>query len=270
MNTLVPSGSSRRMLSTRRFPGGTEAACMGLLGFLLAAPAMPGCGSDPSTPEEDAANVAFPLLTDFPSTSQADATPLGGAFDVLTGQNESVVTLQVFAENGTLGHDHIIRATGFSGEITFSWADLSNCAIQVTLPVDGLAPDQDDMRKLAGLDGTLSKSDQESVKRNMTAADQLNQAKFGTITFQGSRCVASGQNGAGGHPVINVDGTLNLRGVSKSMTLPLEVATAGDTLAARGRVSFKHADFGFKAYNQVLFRNKEELYVQLDVRARRK
>jgi len=232
--------------------------------------ALGACGSNSTTPAEDAANAKFPLMTNFPSRSDADATPVGGRYSLLNGRNDSLLTLQLFAANGSLGHDHVIRSSDFTGDVTFSWPDVSSCAVNVTLNVDGLKADEDDMRELVGLDGTLPASQQSSIKQAMTAKNQLDSASFSTMGFQGTRCTTTSDTGAAGHPIINVDGTLTIHGTPKAVTLPLEVATQGNNLAVRGRLTLSHGDFGMKPFNQFnLFKNKDELYLQVDVRGAR-
>ncbi|MEW5854704.1 MAG: YceI family protein [Myxococcota bacterium] len=233
-----------------------------VLGALLAT----GCRAD-TTAEEDAQRVKFPLRDDFP-TGAAGSAPTPGTYQLLADPDRSHLAIQVFAANDTLGHDHVIRAKNWTGSVTFTWPDLSTCSVQLTLPVSELAVDEDDMRTLVGYDDKMSADQRQQVKGHMEAKNQLDAANHKEITFAGSSCVDTGARGAGGHPLINVNGRLTIRGASKDVTLPLEVAASNGTLAARGRLTATHTDFGFQPYLDAggLFANKDELYFVIDVR----
>ena len=52
-------------------------------------------------------------------------------------------------------------------------------------------PDEDHMRKLAGIEGSLDAGQREDIKENMLADDQLDVGAYPNITFKASSCEGS-------------------------------------------------------------------------------
>jgi polyisoprenoid-binding protein YceI len=235
---------------------------------LLGAASLSACGT---TPAEDRERVTFPARADFPATSQGslDSLTAGPRTYTLDSSLEaSHLYVQLFSAG--MGHNHVVRATSWTGFARFDPSSLADCHVSVTLMVEGLDPERDEMRDLIKED-RLSQSDRDTIREHLRGADQLNLAAFKTISFASKACTLSEQKGEGGHPVVNVKGDMTLRGVIREVTLPLEVAVDEQKLAARGVLTTSHEDFGFKPYEALggMVANKPELYFVLDVRGQR-
>lgn len=235
---------------------------------LLGVASLSACGT---TPAEDRERVTFPARADFPVTSQGsvDTLPPGPRTYALDSSLEaSHLYVQLFSAG--MGHDHVVRATSWTGSARFDPSHLADCSVTVTLQVEGLDPERDEMRDLIGQE-RLSQSDRDTIREHLRGEEQLHLTAHKTISFASRSCTLSGKKGEGGHPVVDVKGDMTVRGVTHAVSMPLEVAVDEQKLAARGVLTTTHEDFGFKPYSAAagLVRNKPELYFVLDVRGQR-
>lgn len=160
------------------------------------------------------------------------------------------------------GHDHAIRAMEFDGEVTWDPDDLSACAVRMSFPVTALAVDPDGMRDRAGLpaDGAIDDKQKQTVVRNMTAKGQLYAELHPDIRYTSTSCRAAGDE-------VEVTGTLEIRGVSKSVVAPLRIDVDSERFRARGSFTLGHADFGMRpfTYGPLTPKNREPLEFHLDL-----
>jgi polyisoprenoid-binding protein YceI len=234
---------------------------------LLGAVALSGCGT---TPAEDRERITFPARGDFPGgTSGLEAlSPGQRTYSLDADLEKSHLYVQIFS--ASLGHDHVVRATDWEGTVRFDPSDLSGCSVAVTVRVEGLDPERDEMRDLTGQD-RVPESDRETIREHLRAEDQLDLAHHETIQFTSTSCTLTGERGEGGHPVVEVTGDMTVRGATHEVKLPLEVAVDEQRVAARGVLTTRHTEFGFEPYSMAagLFKNKDELYFVIDVRGQR-
>ncbi len=237
-----------------------------LAATLLGAASLCACGTPPA---EDRERVTFPARDDFPALAGVDSlSPLSRTYTFDPNLERSHLFVQLFS--ASLGHDHVVRATDWWGSIAFDPANLSGCSVSVTVQVEGLDPERDEMRDLTGQD-RVSRSDREQIREHLRAREQLNLEEHKTIEFTSKSCALTGEKGADGRAVVAVTGELKLRGATHEVLLPLEVAVDEEQVAARGVLTTRHSDFGFEPYSMLggLFKNKDELYFVVDVRGRR-
>lgn len=161
------------------------------------------------------------------------------------------------------GHDHAVAPTSYQGTVTWSDADPSACDVRISFPVTALTVDPDALRATAKLDpdGAVGDGAKETIKENFLSRGQLYASSFPEITYQSSSCTPKG----GG--AWDVAGTLTIRGVGKSLTVPMTVSADGETFSARGSFRATHEDFGFKPFTNLAgaLRNKSELDFVVDV-----
>jgi polyisoprenoid-binding protein YceI len=144
-----------------------------------------------------------------------------------------------------LSHDHIIAATGWSGDVTWNVDDPGQCAVSITVPVAGLDPDADYLREMVGLEGTLDSNTRASVRKNMLSKAQLDADQFGEIRFTAASCSAAG--GA-----VNVTGDLQIHGVSRTVTVAMSADADGERFSAQGDLPIRATDYGFKPFTAML------------------
>ena len=160
------------------------------------------------------------------------------------------------------GHDHAITATSFDGTVVWDEDDASACKVEISFPVTALAVDPDGMRARAGLpeDGAIGDGAKKTVVGNMLGKSQLQSSQFPKISYTSSSC--SGTSGK-----VDVSGTLSIRGVGKSVTVPMTIAITDGTFSAKGSFQLGHADFGMKpfTYGPATPKNQEKLVFHVDV-----
>lgn len=176
----------------------------------------------------------------------------------------SALYVQVFRDPGTIGaglaHDHVVTATGWTGEVRWDPADPAGCEVRITVPVSGLRADEDAARARVG-EAPIAEGQRAKITESMRGPSQLDAAAFPTITYTATRCEPSGD-------IVRVTGELTLHGVTRSVTTPMRVHADGTTFAASGVFTAKASDFGFTPYTALLgaLRNRDEMTFTVEVK----
>ncbi|MDP2313897.1 MAG: YceI family protein [Pseudomonadota bacterium] len=236
-----------------------------------AAPPMAGA----KTPAAAPAPAATPVpATPTPATTGAAPAPAPEALPAAPVPTVATYTLepgksalyvQVYKDAGTvaanLSHDHVIAATGWNGTVRWDPSDVAACKVDIVVPVAGLRPDEEAMRKRVGYDQMLDADQREEVKGNMLGSGQLNAKSFADIKFTSTKCEAAGDK-------VKVTGNLTVHGVAKPVTSTMKISADGAALSASGTFSAKATDFGFEPYSALLgaLKNKNEMKFTVDVK----
>jgi polyisoprenoid-binding protein YceI len=185
-------------------------------------------------------------------------------------EHDGTIYALIFKDPHTLAarsaHDHVVRASLWQGRLRYVPGE-SSCTISVTFDVNALVPDEPELRARAGLDGTLTDKQRESVKRSMLARDQLAAHAYPFVRFVAERCSqASGTSG-----VTHASGTLEVRGVKKQVDVTIHFDVSDDTVSASGTFAVKHSDFGFKPYSGPFgaVKNGDDIRVVFEISAQR-
>jgi polyisoprenoid-binding protein YceI len=209
------------------------------------------------TPPPDAA-AAPPAVVE--PTAGAEAPPTGPQTYTLDAAKSSFVVL-VFKAGAASGlaHDHVVRATAMSGTVVADAANLATAKVDVTVQTKGLVNDETKMRKAHGLEGELPEKDRKTILENMQNADQLDVAKFPTITFVSTSVVP----GAGGKATVN--GTLTIKGKSQPIAFPATIAMKGKTVDGKGTMKLKFSQFGIEPYSAFFgaVRNQDDITLKI-------
>lgn len=130
---------------------------------------------------------------------------------------------------GFAGHEHLIRARGFSGRVVYRPEHLSDSRIEITVPADGLEvltpPDTAEIRKVT-----------QAMRTDVLHVDQ-----YPAIEFVGTGVAAID----GGY---RVAGRLTLGSATRDVTADVQVQVGPDTLRATGRFAVKQTDFGIRPF----------------------
>jgi len=135
-------------------------------------------------------------------------------------------------------HDHIVRATLFSGSIRGDPGNPAAAVVRVTVAAAALAADEPEMRTKHGLAAALGDSDRRSIQSTMVGETQLHVAAYPDITF---RSVAVEPRGSGD---LLVTGDFTLHGTTRRIRVPVSVQLSGDTLRATGAFEINQSEFG--------------------------
>ena len=179
-------------------------------------------------------------------------------------ESGSKLFVQVFKKRGgavsALAHDHVVLATGWSGSVTWDPENVAGCSVSFTLPVAGLVPDGDSLRAHVGYESRLSSSNQKKVKGKLVSLTQLAQEHFPNISYRSTTCAGAGAN-------VTVTGDLSIRGVSKTITVPMQISVGDGRFSAKGSFTATHDDFQFAPYTAMggALRNENEMRFTVDV-----
>ncbi len=170
--------------------------------------------------------------------------------------------LYVLVENDSstlmsrMGHDHVVRATGWRGTLVYEGARPMETKVDIRIPVRGLRADEAHIRPGAGLSGSVSESDCRKTEENMLKKNQLWADRFAEISFVSTACRVDGNAGE-----LMVSGVMTIRGVAKSLEVVMTMDEKDGAPRARGRFTVTHEDFGFKPYSAPLgaLKNRDEI-----------
>jgi polyisoprenoid-binding protein YceI len=177
---------------------------------------------------------------------------------------QSFLYVEVRPDKGLLSkvaHQHVVRATKWTGSVKYEESAPEKCQVLIEIPVADLTVDEPVMRKRLKYDKPIADGDRKRVRDSMLDDDQLDGEKFGKITFASTGCKKIGEG------KIEVTGDLEIRGVKKRVTVPMEVQLGGGKLRAKGQFALTHKDFGFEPYSAALGAIKNDEALTFNVRA---
>jgi polyisoprenoid-binding protein YceI len=192
------------------------------------------------------------------------AAPAAAAKQLTVDGTRSVLVLRIWKEGpgSVFAHDHVARATKLSGTVNWDPAHPNASAVEVTVDADGLVMDEPNIRRR--FDMPLIKDvDRRSIQRTMRGPQQLDVAKYPTITFRSKRVDSAGDGR------LRIAGTFTLHGVSREVTFAATIDQRGEYLHANGSFRFRQSDFGITPYsfgNTV--RNQDEVELQVELLAK--
>ena len=185
------------------------------------------------------------------------------AAEYLIRPEQSELAVLVFKTGfaSALAHDHIVRATRFSGAIRGAPGDPAAAVVRVAVAADMLAADEPEMRKKHGLAATLSDSDRREIQSTMLGETQLHVAAYPDITF---RSVAVELRGSG---ELLVTGDFTLHGTTRRIRVSVRVQFSGDTVRATGAFDVNQSDFGITPVSLFFgaVRNRDRVRVVFDL-----
>ena len=194
--------------------------------------------------------------------ASTSAQPVTYTFD--TSESWLVVKLTKAGLAAALADDHAVRASTFSGSVVYDPNDASACQVEITIPVEELVVDEPADRQRLELEGGPGEKNRAKIKKSMLSKKQLWADEHPTITYQSTKCEASGDQ-------MMATGNLTIRGVTQEITTPLRISVEGNRLTAEGQFTVNHTDFDFKRYSAALgtIKNADPLEFHLSLVATR-
>ncbi len=148
--------------------------------------------------------------------------------------DHSKLEIHVYKEGffKAFGHDHLILAKRFSGQARFSEQRVEDSSIAFLVQT----------KSLEVLDPGESEKDRNEVQATMLGEKVLNSDKFPEIKFTSTlvHVIRTGSDGINA----KLDGTLNLHGVEKQVSVPVQIRMSGDKLTAVGEIALRQSDYG--------------------------
>jgi len=246
-----------------------------LVSLLFAACIQPGTDAAP-TGLADVEDIPIPSqdLSDDDDTAgddDDDSSPEPTSPITYTlNDDDSLLYVQVFKDPNSLfssfAHDHVMRASNWTGTFQYDPADLSSCSFGISIAADELLVDEDAMRAYVGYGDTISSNDRTTIRQNMLDEGQLNSASFNQISVVSQSCgSASGPGPTNGN--LSVTANMELRGVSRPKALALDLTIQGGEVYLQGSFQVSATEFGFSPY-QFLgggVRNLDEMSISFDM-----
>ena len=178
--------------------------------------------------------VVFTLI----HTPSVPASRVGYSID----PQQSKIEIQV-AKDGFLkafGHDHLVLATKYSGEVQFDSAKVEESSVAFTV----------EAASLKVIDPGESEKDRSEVQATMLGKDVLDAVQYPQIKFSSSG--VRSKSGSNASLDLQVEGTLSLHGTTKPITIPVRLQVEnGGALTADAEVSLLQSDFGITPYKAV-------------------
>ncbi len=135
---------------------------------------------------------------------------------------------------GFAGHTHEVAAERFEGRVQADPEDLARSMGELSFDAAALK---------VSAEGEPA-GDAPKVQEVMSGPKVLDVARFATIRFRSQQ--VTGKRLAEGVYELQVTGELSLHGVARSVTVPVRVELAGNTLTASGRTTLGQRAFGIE------------------------
>jgi len=176
----------------------------------------------------------------------------GRTLSIVPSESKVSVSVGKAGLLSTIAHEHTITARAFSGKIQLAGDDAKSGSVEVEF----------DAASLKVGDQGISAQDRTEIQKTMET-EVLEVSRFPKINFQSTSVRGDGKN-------VNVEGNLTLHGVTRKITVPVDVSLTGDNLRATGKVAFKQTDFGIKPYSKGggSIRVKDEVVLNFQIAAR--
>lgn len=147
------------------------------------------------------------------------------------GASHLVVRVGKTGVFGFAGHEHEIVAGGMAGTVVVDPQHVGDGSVELTfasarLHVTGKGEPAGDVPK---------------VQEAMVGPTCLDASRFPTIRFVSKAIVV--KHAAGGQQMLEVRGELTLHGVTRPLTVPLDVELSEDRVTGRGRLALRQTDF---------------------------
>ena len=156
------------------------------------------------------------------------------------------------------GHDHTIAVREFAGEAILTSGVIEPASIRMTIQAASLSES----------DPHFSEDDRSRI--DQAVRDQaLEASRFGTMVFESTE-VSSQKVGEGKYR-LRISGTLQMHGVKKAMTVPVELTLSGEALTAQGEITLTHGEFGIErlSIGGGTVKASDQIVVTFQFRARR-
>jgi len=130
------------------------------------------------------------------------------------------------------GHDHLVGAGEISGRVDFDPQKIENSSVSTKVVANSLSV----------MDPGESDKTRGEIQETMRGPQVLDVTKFPEITFSSTSVSVAKKTAEGWE--LTVAGKLNLHGVEKAVSLPLQFQVEGDRLVASGEVFLLQTEYG--------------------------
>ena len=161
-----------------------------------------------------------------------------------------------------LAHDHVARATKLSGTVRWDPAKPNASFVEVHVDTNGLMMDEPTVRKRLDMP-SLPDVNRREIQNTMRGPQQLDVAKYPTMTFRSQRVDSVGEG------KLRITGAFTLHGRTREVTFPATIERRGEYLHASGGFRFRQSDYGITPYSfRGAVSNRDEVELQVELLAK--
>jgi len=185
----------------------------------------------------------------------------GTAYTIDRTRSEFVVQLFKAGAGALLAHDHVVRATMYTGQIHFDRDTPANSSVTIEVQSASLKIDEVEVRKKYDLPSQLSEKDRLQIQETMLSPSQLDAAHYPIIQFSSTQIAATTDE------IYTVTGNLTIRKITRTVIFSARIEQDKQTLHVHGSFRFKQSSFGYEPYSALFgaVRNQDEVLLHFDL-----
>ncbi|MGH9381273.1 MAG: YceI family protein [Thermoanaerobaculia bacterium] len=186
------------------------------------------------------------------------------SYAIVPERSELVVRTFKAGIASALAHDHVARATRFSGTVEYDPASPATASVEVAVEAASVVIDEPELRQRYEVGKAVSEKDRAKIQETMEGPEQLDVTRFADIAFRSTRVRPAADGG------LEIVGDFTLHGVTRKVRLPARVELDGTTLRAHGSFRFLQSDYGIEPFSGGLgtVRNQDEVELTIRLEAR--
>ncbi len=176
-------------------------------------------------------------------------------------RSQLVVQLFKTGLGAALAHDHVVRATNYSGQIQLDPNGPTAAQIAVEVDATMLVVDEPETRRKYNLPLGLSEENRREIQQTLESEGQLYVRRYSKIRFRSKRITLEREG------QYTVTGDLELRGVTQIVSLSLQAELHERVLRGTGSGRFLQSSFGYRPYSAFwgAVQNQDEVVLHVDI-----
>ncbi len=214
-------------------------------------------------PVEKKAPPELATLAAFPQDSYQAAAQRGEpVYAINTDESEVMIYAYRGGTFAKMGHDHVVTSRDVHGYVSLA-EDAYEAKADLYVPLKTLTVDEPAKRSQAGFESSLSENDIAGTRRNMLK--KVLEAESYPYVF----IHVEVDGGIYRQQIVKVGMTLH--GVTRTITVPVEIEQTRDRLGIRGKMVLRQSDFGIEPYSVFAgaLRVKDEIVLSFRLHAKR-
>lgn len=198
--------------------------------LVLAQGCAPRRAEPPARPAEPAAPAAV-----IPQDARA--------FEVDPARSVVVILVRRAGPLAKLGHNHVITS-GEEAGVVWEGREPEGSGFELSVPIRSLVVDDPVVRAEAGPDfaGEVPQAARDATYQNLLRPEVLDAARYPEIVVR-----SSSLGGSWSQPVATAE--ITLKGVTRTIEVPLELERSGPMLTARGTFRIRQTDHGLVPFS---------------------
>lgn len=176
-------------------------------------------------------------------------------------RSQLVVQLFKTGIGSVFAHDHVVRATRYSGQIQLNPTAPTAARISVEIDATALIADEPGTREKYNLPPGIGEESRQEIQQTLESEDQLYVRRYPVIRFRSTHITLERKGR------YTITGDLELRGVTQVILLSVQAELRGEELHGKGSGRFLQSSFGYQPYSTFLgaVKNQDEVVLHVDI-----